>query len=85
MCFGGGGGSPTPPPPPLPPPPPPPLPPTAPPPDPTPVETDINPAVRQARTKKDENAQKKGTGDLRIKLEPEVNTGTSTPSGGVNK
>ena len=86
MCFGGGGGgSPTPPPPPLPPPPPPPLPPVAPPPDPTPVETDINPAVREARTKKNENAQKKGTGGLRIDLEPEINTGTTTPSGGVNK
>ena len=85
MCFGGGGGSPTPPPPPLPPPPPPPLPPVAPPPDPTPVETEINPAVREARTKKNENAQRTGTGGLRIDLEPEVNTGTNTPSGGLNK
>ena len=77
---------PTPPPPVLPPPPPPPLPPSAPPPDPTPVETDINPAVQKARTRKDKNAQTKGTGALRIKLDPAVNTGgNTTPSGGVNK
>ena len=85
MCFGGGGGgNSTPPPPPLPPPPPPPLPPAAPPPDPTPVETDINPAVQKARSQKNKNQQTKGTGSLRIDLEPDINTGGSNPSGGLN-
>ena len=82
-----GGGTPSPPqPPPLAPPPPPPAAPAAPPPDPTPVETDIDPKVRQARTRKQQNVQKTGTGGLRIKLDTGVNTGgNTTPSGGVNK
>ena len=82
MCFN----PPTPPPPPpLPPPPPPPLPPTAPPPKPQAVEAEVNPAVQQARSKKDPNAQAQGTGSLRIKLQDPQNTGASTPQGGVNK
>ena len=83
MCLS----PPTPPPPdPLPPPPPPPLPPTKPPPKPQAVESDINPAVRQARSKKNPNAQAQGTGSLRIKLQGDPqNTGNTAPSGGINK
>ena len=82
MCFN----PPTPPPPPpLPPPPPPPLPPTAPPPKPQAVEAEVNPAVQQARSKKDPNAQAQGTGALRIKLQDQQNTGNNAPSGGINK
>ena len=82
MCFN----PPTPPPPPpLPPPPPPPLPPVKPPPVPQAVESGINPAVQQARSKKNPNAQAQGTGALRIKLQDPQNTGASTPQGGVNK
>ena len=72
-----------PPPPPLPPPPPAPTPPPDPTPTPEPIGEDVNPAVRRAKSKKDVNPQQKGTGALRIPLNP-VNTGTPTPSGGVN-
>ena len=82
MCFQ----PPTPdPPPPLPPPPPPPKPPAAPPPKPQTVEAGVNPAVQQARSKKDPNAQAQGTGSLRIKLQDPQNTGNNAPSGGINK
>ena len=83
MCLGGGGSPPTPPP--LPPAPPPPLPPTptAPPPD--PIIKDVNPQVKRAkddRGNKAKNQYSKGTGDLRIKLNPKVNTGTGGAAGG---
>ena len=82
MCLGGGA-PPTPPP--LPPAPPPPLPPTptAPPPD--PIVKDVNPQVKRAkddRGNKNKNQYSKGTGDLRIKLNPKVNTGTGGAAGG---
>ena len=74
---------------PLPPaPPPPPVPtPTAPPPD--PVIKDVNPQVRRAkddRGNKNKSQYSKGTGSLRIKLNPKVNTGSSggAGSGGLN-
>ena len=73
------------PPPPLPPPPPPPKPPGPPPPKPQAVEAGVNPAVQQARSKKDPNAQAQGTGSLRIKLQDQQNTGNNAPSGGINK
>ena len=76
------------PPPPLPPAPPPPLPPTqvSPLPDPTPVETDINPQVREAKQKKPRNEMSRGTAELRIPLEGQVNTGTAgSTTGGLNK
>ena len=75
-----------PPPPPLPAAPGPPPPAPTPPPPPAPIvrPTDINPAVRQARSKKDKNPQSRGTGSLRIPLQVPVNTGTTSPSGGVN-
>ena len=80
---------PPPPPPPLPPAPPPPLPPTAPTvvPDATSVETDINPQVREAKSKKARNEMSKGTSELRIPLEGQVNTGGNAGSttGGLNK
>jgi len=85
MCFGGGGGSVNiPDPPPLPPPPPPPAPPAPPLPEPTPVETDINPQVRENKQKKVRNEMSKGTAELRIPLEPQVGT-PAPPAGGVNK
>ena len=70
MCLGGGA-PPTPPP--LPPAPPPPLPPTptAPPPD--PIMKDVNPQVKRAkddRGNKNKNQYSKGTGSLKIKLNP---------------
>ena len=88
MCIFGGGGSP-PPAPPLPPAPPPPLPPTptAPPPD--PIMKDVNTQVKRAkddRGNKTKNQYSKGTGSLRIKLNPKVNTGMGpgTGTGGIN-
>ena len=87
MCIGGG--SPPPAPAPLPPAPPPPLPPTptAPPPD--PIMKDVNPQVKRAkddRGNKNKNQYSKGTGSLRIKLNPKVNQGTDTGAtgGGLN-
>ena len=83
MCLGGGG--PPAPPPPLPPSQPPPMPPTptAPPPD--PIVKDVNPQVKRAkddRGNKNKNQYSKGTGSLRIKLNPKVNTG-NTGTGGT--
>ena len=87
MCLGGGGSAPAPQP--LPPPPPAPLPPTptAPPPD--PIIKDVNPQVKRAkddRGNKSKNQYSKGTGSLRIKLNPKVNTGSTggTGTGGIN-
>ena len=86
MCLGGGA---PPAPAPIPPPPPAPLPPapTAPPPD--PMIKDVNPQVRRAkddRGNKTKSQYSKGTGSLRIKLNPKVNTGTggSAGGGGIN-
>ena len=74
-------------PPPLAPPPPPPAPPTAPLPEAAPVETDINPQVREAKSRKTRNEMSKGTAELRIPLEGEVNTSGNAGSttGGLNK
>jgi len=75
-----------PPPPPLPPAPPPPLPPTQPTPPPEPTIKDVNPQVRRAkeeRKKKGSNFAQ-GTGSLRIKLDPKINTGTDATGGGLN-
>jgi len=86
MCIGGGS---APAPQPLPPPPPAPLPPTptAPPPD--PIIKDVNPQVKRAkddRGNKSKNQYSKGTGSLRIKLNPKVNTGSTggAGTGGIN-
>ena len=84
MCVSFSSSSP-PPPPPLAPPPPPPTPPAPPLPEPAPVETEINPRVRAAKSKQARNPQTKGTGALRIPLNPSVNTGSGAPAGGVNK
>jgi len=84
MCIFSGGS--TPPPPPLPPAPPPPLPPT-PPVDPPTVIKDVDPQVRRAkqdRGSKAKNQYSEGTGSLRIKLNPKINTGTGNQSGGIN-
>ena len=84
MCFRGGGGSVNiPDPPPLPPPPPPPAPPAPPLPEPTPVETEINPQVKENKQKKIRNEMSKGTAELRIPLEPPVTT-QGGPAGGLN-
>ena len=85
MCVFGGSRTVAPPPP-LPPAPPPPLPPapTAPPPE--PVVKEINPQVKEAkdeRGKKQGAENTRGTGALKIKLKPQVNTGT-TKAGGTN-
>jgi len=89
MCFNMKTPSAPPPPPPLAPPPPPPLPPSQvnPLPDAAPVETDINPQVREAKSKKTRNEMSKGTAELRIPLEGQVNTGGNAGSttGGLNK
>ena len=87
MCFGQGRPAAPPPPPPLAPPPPPPAPPQAPLPEAAPVETDINPQVREAKSKKSRNEMSKGTSELRIPLEGQVNTGGNAGSttGGLNK
>ncbi len=88
MC---GGRPPSPPPPPpLPPPPPPPLPPVKPlpPPERVDVQEDINPNVRRQKSAKEKNPYSKGTGALRIPLNPGVNTGgggSGAASGGLNK
>ena len=85
MCIGRRR-SPTPPPPILPPPPPPPLPPRQPLPEPEPLETDVNPQVRRAQSKKAKGTDARGgTGALRIPLKPNLNTGTTGPAGGLNK
>ena len=87
MCVFGGSRSVAPPPP-LPPAPPPPLPPTPPVAPPTPVDVkDVNTQVKRAkddRGNKNKNQYSRGTGSLRIKLNPKVNTGQQGPSGGVN-
>ena len=85
MCIFGGSKSVAPPPP-LPPAPPPPLPPVAPTPPPDPVVKDINPQVKEAkdeRGKKEGGENVRGTGALKIKLKPKVNTGM-TKAGGIN-
>ena len=85
MCISFGGGS-TPPPPPLAPPPPPPLPPTPPVEPPTPVKT-VDPQVRRAKKDRGDKAKSQyseGTGSLRIKLNPKINTGMGNQSGGIN-
>tara|TARA_R100000234_G_scaffold846_1_gene707 strand:+ start:204 stop:461 length:258 start_codon:yes stop_codon:yes gene_type:complete len=75
-----------PPPPPLPPAPPPPQPPEAPNlPSAAPLEVDPETQVRRAESKKAKSGDKKGTGALRIPLKPSVNTGMTTPAGGLNK
>ena len=87
MCIKFGGSPPSPPPPPpLAPPPPPPEPPRAPLPEPEPLETEVNPKVRRAESKKTQNQFGQGTGSLRIKLDPQVSTGgQQAPAGGINK
>jgi len=88
MCFNMKTPSAPPPPPPLAPPPPPPLPPSQvnPLPDAAPVETDINPQVREAKSKKARNEMSQGTSELRIPLEGSANTGGANTGqgGGLN-
>ena len=83
MCFNRP--KPPPPPPALPPPPPPPEPPRQPLPEPKDVGTDVTPAIREAKSRKDLNPYSQGTSSLRIPLDPDVNTGTDSPTGGVNQ
>ena len=85
MCISFGGGS-TPPPPPLAPPPPPPLPPAPPVDPPEPIKT-VDPQVRRAKQDRGNKAKSQyseGTGSLRIKLNPKINTGMGNQSGGIN-
>ena len=86
MCFRG----PTiniPDPPPLAPPPPIPDPPAPPVPEQQAVETDINPQVRENKSKKVRNEMSQGTSELRIPLEGATNTGGANTGqgGGLNK
>ena len=83
MCFGGRPKLP--PPPPLAPSPPPPSKPVTPAPAPKPIGTEMDPQVRRAKSKKDKNPFSKGTGSLRINIDPQVNTGGEGPSGGLNQ
>jgi len=84
MC---GSPPPIPPPPPLPPSAPPPLPPTAPPPETEDVDalgTDLDPKVREAQSDK-ATGQRKGTDELKIDLDSELQTGTgSSDTSGLN-
>jgi hypothetical protein len=84
MCFGGGRPSSPPPPPPLPPPPPPPEPPRPPAPAPEPLVKDVNPRIREAQSKKAKGEFSRGTGSLRIPLNPQVSAPQS-PQGGLNQ
>ena len=88
MCFGGGGNVSynVPAPPPLAPPPPPPAPPVRPLPEQQAVETDVNPQVRENKQKKVRNEMSQGTKELRIPLDPNVNTGGAggANTGGIN-
>ncbi len=86
MCIFGNSPSVAPPAP-LPPAPPPPLPPAPVTPPPDPIIKAVNPQVKRAkddRGNKSKNQYSEGTGSLRIKRDPKLNTGTTTPSGGVN-
>ena len=86
MCLGGSPPAPSAPPP-LPPPPPAPLPPVQPVDPPDPVIKDLNTQVKRAkddRGNKARNQYSRGTGSLRIKLNPKLNTGEDKPSGGIN-
>tara|TARA_R100001594_G_C3905553_1_gene231996 strand:- start:168 stop:434 length:267 start_codon:yes stop_codon:yes gene_type:complete len=74
MCFGLFRSK-TPKPPDLPPAPIPPTPPAAPLPEPDPLESDVNPQIKRAKSKKDKNPLSKGTGALRIPLQNTVNLG----------
>jgi hypothetical protein len=52
------------------------------------VQDDINPNVRRQKSSKEKNPYSKGTGALRIPLNPGVNTGgggSGAASGGLNK
>ena len=86
MCGGGGYSAPAPPP--LPPPPPAPLPPKEPVPEPEPVVEDVNPKVRKDLSEKKKNPYAKGTGDLRIDIDPNIGGvtggGQGTGGGGTN-
>ena len=62
---------------------PPPAPPKDPLPESTPLEADVNPAVRRAKSQKKQSTQAKGTQSLRIPLDPDINTGAKGPAGGV--
>ena len=83
MCFGKTPRIPDPPP--LAPAPPPPAPPAPPIPEAEPLVTDVNPQVRRAKSKKAKSQISQGTGQLRIKLDPQVSTPTAGPTGGLNK
>ena len=69
-------------------PPPPPLPPVQPLDPPEPVNKDIDPQVlksKKERAKKASNTASQGTGQLKIKLSPKINTGMGQGnSGGLN-
>tara|TARA_R100000458_G_scaffold27298_1_gene24790 strand:- start:198 stop:458 length:261 start_codon:yes stop_codon:yes gene_type:complete len=85
MCgglFGGNRRAPDPPP--LAPPPPPPVAPPPPTPEAEPLVTEVNPQVRRAKSKKAKSQLAKGSGQLRIPLDPKVNTPTAGPTGGLN-
>ena len=83
MCFGNRTPR-TPEPPPLPAPPPPPVAPPPPIPAAEPLVTEVNPQVRRAKSKKAKSQIAKGTGQLRIPLDPQVSAPTAGPSGGLN-
>ena len=75
MCFGLFDRQKTPDPPKLAPAPLPPPDPAPPVPTPEPLESDVNPQIKRAKSKKDKNPLSKGTGALRIPLQNTVNLG----------
>ena len=46
--------------------------------------TEVNPQVQRAKSKKAKSQMAKGTGQLRIPLDPQVSAPTQAPSGGIN-
>ena len=75
------------------PPPPPPLPPAPPPPQVPRVDRiplsktlieEVNPQVRKAKSKKTKSQLAKGSGELRIPLDPRIAGGVAAPTGGIN-
>ena len=71
-------------PPPLPPPPPQPPVPAPPKPLAQSLAANVNPQVRKTKSKKTKSQLAKGSGELRIPLDPRIAGGVAAPTGGIN-